>query len=73
VKERHAKAVKAVSGARTKKNQRKVERRQRLNAKEAAALESVMEIDPAPPAAAKKNKKVKKPYAAAAGAAPMQE
>lgn len=69
--------MKAVSGARTKKNQRKVERRQRLNSKEAAALESVMDIDAAPPAG-KKNKKAKKPKAAAAavppaGAVPMQE
>jgi len=66
--------VRAVSGARTKKNQRKVERRQRLNAKEAAALDSVMDIDAASPAG-KKNKKAKKPKAAAVGAAatPMQE
>lgn len=66
--------MRAVSGARTKKNQRKVERRQRLNAKEADAIESVMDIDAGTPAG-KKNKNVKIPKAAAADArgTPMQE
>ncbi len=70
MKERHQKAVKAVSGARTKKNQRKVERRQRLNAKETAAIESVMDVDTAPPT---KKKKAAKKTKTAAGPAPMQE
>lgn len=79
-------AVKAVSGARTKKHQRKVDRRQRLAAKE-EALQSMMEVDAGKPAskkaAKKKAAKLRKAAAAAAGGeqapavaaepAPMQE
>eukprot|EP00887_Chlorella_sp_A99_P007976 scaffold12.g7976.t1 len=64
-------AVKAVSGARTKKHQRKVDRRQRLAAKEKEALESMMEVDAGKPAskkaAKKKAAKLRKAAAAAAG------
>lgn len=76
-KERHTKvAIKSVSGARTKKHQRKVERRQRLDSKEAAALEAAMDVELVAPAA-KKNKKSKSKATAvgkpAEGIAPMQD
>lgn len=72
-KEKHvATAVKGVSGARTKKHQRKVERRQRLAASEAAAREGEMEVDIAP-LIKKKDRKTQNANKTASDAAPMQQ
>ncbi|KAI7838742.1 hypothetical protein COHA_007538 [Chlorella ohadii] len=66
-------AVAGVSGKRTKKHQRKVAHAQRVAGKEAAALESAMQVEGASPAkqpaAGKKGKKQQKKAAAAAPAA----
>ena len=64
-KDKHVALVKATSGARTKKHQRKVDRRKRLDAKEAEALEAAMEIEVVVPA--------KKKKAAAKKGAPMKK
>jgi hypothetical protein len=67
-------AVKAVSGTRTKKHQRKVERRRRLAANEEAEAQATMDID-AQGAAPKKAKKPRAPKQKAepTAAADMQE
>lgn len=67
-KEQHKATVVAVSGARTKKHQRKVARRQRLAAEE-QALEAAMDLEEVAPT--EKNKRQAK--ASAPEAAPMQE
>jgi hypothetical protein len=73
-KQRHEKvAVAGVSGARTKKHQKKVERRARLQAKDAEALEAVMDVDAAAPAKAKAKKQKAKLAAAGDAPAAMQE
>ena len=85
-KDRHeAAAVEGVSGKRTKKSQRKADRRERLDAKEAEEKAARMDVDkpvPAKKKAVKKAVKVKKTTAmkkkapaakASAAPAPMQE
>ena len=70
VKEKQKAALKSVSGSRTKKHQRKVDRRKRLDSKETAALEAAMDVEAVAPAAKKikKNKGNK-----TGGVAPMQD
>lgn len=68
-KEKHvATALKGVSGARTKKHQRKAARRDRLTAKETEALDSVMDVDAQNTSSSKIKKKT-----GGKTAAPMQE
>lgn len=68
-KEKHSKAVEAASGKRTKKSQRKAERRARLQAKELEAMQNSMEVDKITTSSkSKKNKKNN-----AGRATPMQD